>query len=141
MLLMFEAANLRCPRCSAIRRTSVSTGTRTGHLAFGFGTPFCLGNQLARLELSTMGARFSSVCRTCGSPTSPRCRCGRPTRQRPRGDAGGVLAVATGAGVGATRATVTPEPRPAPSVTLVRRSVRSQVFEYSRFWENDPIPA
>jgi cytochrome P450 family 142 subfamily A polypeptide 1 len=28
------------------------------HMAFGFGTHFCLGNQLARLELTTMQERL-----------------------------------------------------------------------------------
>ncbi|NTY59469.1 cytochrome P450 [Mycolicibacterium sphagni] len=53
MLLMFEAANFDesvfgDPHDFRIDRNPNS------HLAFGFGTHFCLGNQLARLELSTM---------------------------------------------------------------------------------------
>ncbi|WP_167097396.1 cytochrome P450 [Mycobacterium sp. DL592] len=53
MLLMFESANFDesvfgDPETFRIDRNSNS------HLAFGFGTHFCLGNQLARLELSTM---------------------------------------------------------------------------------------
>ena len=53
MLLLFEAANFDesvfgDPENFRINRNPNS------HLAFGFGTHFCLGNQLARLELSTM---------------------------------------------------------------------------------------
>ncbi|WP_328361447.1 cytochrome P450 [Mycobacterium sp. NBC_00419] len=53
MLLMFESANFDeavfgDPESFRIDRNPNS------HLAFGFGTHFCLGNQLARLELSTM---------------------------------------------------------------------------------------
>ena len=53
MLLLFESANFDeqvfgDPEAFRIDRSPNS------HLAFGFGTHFCLGNQLARLELSTM---------------------------------------------------------------------------------------
>ena len=53
MLLLFESANLDesvfgDPDSFRIDRNPNS------HLAFGFGTHFCLGNQLARLELTTM---------------------------------------------------------------------------------------
>jgi cytochrome P450 family 142 subfamily A polypeptide 1 len=53
IMLMFESANFdesvfENPADFDIRRNPNS------HLAFGFGTHFCLGNQLARLELKTM---------------------------------------------------------------------------------------
>lgn len=53
MLLLFESANFDesvfgDPEAFRIDRNPNS------HLAFGFGTHFCLGNQLARLELGTM---------------------------------------------------------------------------------------
>ena len=53
IMLMFEAANFDesvfgDPQSFRIDRNPNS------HLAFGFGTHFCLGNQLARLELNTM---------------------------------------------------------------------------------------
>ncbi|WP_343599072.1 cytochrome P450 [Mycobacterium sp.] len=56
MMLLFESANFDeavfdKPEQFDIRRDPNS------HLAFGFGTHFCLGNQLARLELSLMTGR------------------------------------------------------------------------------------
>ncbi|MCV7259421.1 cytochrome P450 [Mycobacterium shimoidei] len=56
MMLLFESANFDesvfdNPEQFDIRRDPNS------HLAFGFGTHFCLGNQLARLELSLMTSR------------------------------------------------------------------------------------
>jgi cytochrome P450 family 142 subfamily A polypeptide 1 len=56
MMLLFESANFDesvfdNPDQFDIRRDPNS------HLAFGFGTHFCLGNQLARLELSLMTGR------------------------------------------------------------------------------------
>jgi cytochrome P450 family 142 subfamily A polypeptide 1 len=56
ILLLFESANFDesvfdNPDQFDIRRDPNS------HLAFGFGTHFCLGNQLARLELSMMTSR------------------------------------------------------------------------------------
>lgn len=55
MMLLFESANFDeavfdDPDSFDIRRNP------NNHLAFGFGTHFCLGNQLARLELNTMVA-------------------------------------------------------------------------------------
>jgi cytochrome P450 family 142 subfamily A polypeptide 1 len=56
MLLMFESANFDeavfgDPDTFNVRRDPNS------HLAFGFGTHFCLGNQLARIELRNMTQR------------------------------------------------------------------------------------
>jgi cholest-4-en-3-one 26-monooxygenase len=57
MMLMFESANFDevvfgDPEIFNIRRDPNS------HLAFGFGTHFCLGNQLARIELRNMTSRM-----------------------------------------------------------------------------------
>jgi cytochrome P450 family 142 subfamily A polypeptide 1 len=57
MILLFESANFdekvfEDPESFDIERYP------NNHLAFGFGTHFCLGNQLARLELSIMQTRL-----------------------------------------------------------------------------------
>ena len=57
MLLLFESANFdekvfEEPESFNIDRYP------NNHLAFGFGTHFCLGNQLARLEISMMQERL-----------------------------------------------------------------------------------
>ena len=57
MILLFESANFdemvfKDPESFDIERSP------NNHLAFGFGTHFCLGNQLARLELSIMQTRL-----------------------------------------------------------------------------------
>jgi cytochrome P450 family 142 subfamily A polypeptide 1 len=57
MLLLFESANFDeatfdRPEAFQIERRP------NNHLAFGFGAHFCLGNQLARLELITMTRRL-----------------------------------------------------------------------------------
>src|ERR1700742_138404 len=57
MILLFESANFdekvfEEPESFDIERYP------NNHLAFGFGTHFCLGNQLARLELSIMQTRL-----------------------------------------------------------------------------------
>jgi cytochrome P450 family 142 subfamily A polypeptide 1 len=57
MILLFESANFDekvfdVPESFNIERSP------NNHLAFGFGTHFCLGNQLARLELSIMQTRL-----------------------------------------------------------------------------------
>jgi cytochrome P450 family 142 subfamily A polypeptide 1 len=56
MMLLFESANFDeavfgDPENFRIQRNPNS------HLAFGFGSHFCLGNQLARLELTLMTRR------------------------------------------------------------------------------------
>ncbi|MGY4709606.1 cytochrome P450 [Mycolicibacterium sp. CBM1] len=53
MLLMFESANFDEAVFGDPENFRIDRNPNS-HLAFGFGTHFCLGNQLARLELSTM---------------------------------------------------------------------------------------
>lgn len=53
MLLLFESANFDEQVFGDPENFRIDRNPN-GHMAFGFGTHFCLGNQLARLELTTM---------------------------------------------------------------------------------------
>ena len=53
MLLLFESANFDEAVFGDPENFRIDRDPNS-HLAFGFGTHFCLGNQLARLELTTM---------------------------------------------------------------------------------------
>ncbi|MCB1266165.1 MAG: cytochrome P450 [Mycobacterium sp.] len=53
MLLLFESANFDESVFGDPQNFRIDRAPNA-HLAFGFGTHFCLGNQLARLELSTI---------------------------------------------------------------------------------------
>ncbi len=53
MLLLFESANFDESVFGDPENFRIDRNPNS-HLAFGFGTHFCLGNQLARLELNTM---------------------------------------------------------------------------------------
>lgn len=53
MLLLFESANFDESVFGDPEHFRIDRNPNS-HLAFGFGTHFCLGNQLARLELTTM---------------------------------------------------------------------------------------
>ena len=57
MLLLFESANFDEAVFGDPGNFRIDRNPNS-HLAFGFGTHFCLGNQLARLELSTMLRRI-----------------------------------------------------------------------------------
>jgi cytochrome P450 family 142 subfamily A polypeptide 1 len=57
MMLLFESANFDESEFDEPERFDV-TRNPNSHLAFGFGTHFCLGNQLARLELNLMTGRI-----------------------------------------------------------------------------------
>lgn len=57
MLLLYESANFDETHFDDPERFDV-TRTPNDHLAFGFGTHFCLGNQLARHELKVMFDRL-----------------------------------------------------------------------------------
>jgi cytochrome P450 family 142 subfamily A polypeptide 1 len=57
MILLFESANFDEKVFDEPERFDI-TRYPNNHLAFGFGTHFCLGNQLARLELSLMQERL-----------------------------------------------------------------------------------
>jgi cholest-4-en-3-one 26-monooxygenase len=56
ILLLFEAANFDETVFDNPDQFDIHRDPNS-HLAFGFGTHFCLGNQLARLELSMMTSR------------------------------------------------------------------------------------
>ena len=78
IILLFESANFdekvfEDPETFNIERYP------NNHLAFGFGTHFCLGNQLARLELSIMQTRLLQRIPDMRLASMPRCRCGRRT--------------------------------------------------------------
>jgi cholest-4-en-3-one 26-monooxygenase len=57
MILLFESANFDEKVFDEPERFDI-TRYPNNHLAFGFGTHFCLGNQLARLEISLMQQRL-----------------------------------------------------------------------------------
>jgi cytochrome P450 family 142 subfamily A polypeptide 1 len=57
MILLFESANFDEEMFEEPETFDI-TRYPNNHLAFGFGTHFCLGNQLARLELSIMQSRL-----------------------------------------------------------------------------------
>ncbi|KAA1248730.1 cytochrome P450 [Mycobacterium simiae] len=57
MMLLFESANFDEAVFAAPEKFDIQRNPNS-HLAFGFGTHFCLGNQLARLELSLMTSRL-----------------------------------------------------------------------------------
>jgi cytochrome P450 family 142 subfamily A polypeptide 1 len=56
MMLLFESANFDEAQFDHPEQFDIHRDPNS-HLAFGFGTHFCLGNQLARLELSLMTGR------------------------------------------------------------------------------------
>lgn len=56
IMLLFESANFDEAVFDAPDRFDIQRNPNS-HLAFGFGTHFCMGNQLARLELSLMTER------------------------------------------------------------------------------------
>jgi cytochrome P450 family 142 subfamily A polypeptide 1 len=56
IMLMFESANFDEAQFGDPDDFRIDRNPN-GHMAFGFGTHFCLGNQLARLELSMMTKR------------------------------------------------------------------------------------
>lgn len=56
IMLLFESANFDEAVFTDPEKFDIQRNPNS-HLAFGFGTHFCMGNQLARLELSLMTAR------------------------------------------------------------------------------------
>jgi cytochrome P450 family 142 subfamily A polypeptide 1 len=56
-MLMFESANFDASVFGDPENFKIDRNPNN-HMAFGFGTHFCLGNQLARLELKQMTKRI-----------------------------------------------------------------------------------
>ena len=87
MMLMFESANFDekvfgDPENFRIDRYPNS------HLAFGFGTHFCLGNQLARLELTIMQTGAAAAAGSATGVGRRAAAAAGELRQRPGEDAG-----------------------------------------------------
>ena len=79
MMLMFESANFDEAVFGDPDNFNIQRDPNS-HLAFGFGTHFCLGNQLARIELINMTRRVLKRLPDLRlAVATPRCRCGRPT--------------------------------------------------------------
>ena len=78
MMLMFESANFDETVFGDPEDFSIDRYPNN-HMAFGFGTHFCLGNQLARLELSMMQTRLLQRLPDLRLAEDADCRCGRPT--------------------------------------------------------------
>ena len=79
MILLFESANFDETVFDDPERFDI-TRYPNNHLAFGFGTHFCLGNQLARLELSIdAGATAQAVAGHATGLRRRTCRFVRPT--------------------------------------------------------------
>ena len=79
MILLFESANFDEKVFDEPEQFDI-TRYPNNHLAFGFGTHFCLGNQLARLELSLMQEQAAeAAARSCDWPPTTNCRFAQPT--------------------------------------------------------------
>ena len=105
IMLMFESANFDEAVFGDPDNFRIDRNPNS-HMAFGFGTHFCLGNQLARIELVNMTTPGAAA--TAGPATGRRGRAAAAAgelRQRPGADAGGVHAVETGAGLAPTHPT------------------------------------
>ena len=113
IMLLFESANFdesMFENAGPVRHRR----DPNSHVAFGFGTHFCLGNQLARLELSLMTERVLKRLpdlRLADEATF--AAAAGELRQRPGVDAGGVHADRAGSQLSVS-----------PSVYSVRVSVR-----------------
>ena len=65
-------------------RFDVARPNADRHIAFGFGVHFCLGAQLARIEMRTLYRKLIPRLRkNCASPASPH-RCGRSSSAAPK---------------------------------------------------------
>ncbi|MBL7490488.1 cytochrome P450 [Frankia sp. AgB1.9] len=86
MLLLYESANFDDAHFTDPERFDV-TRAPNDHLAFGFGTHFCLGNQLARHELTVMFSRLLARLPDMELAT------GEPLRRRPANFVSGIEAM------------------------------------------------
>ena len=78
-IILLSSRRTSTKKSSRIRKASTSGGYPNNHLAFGFGTHFCLGNQVARLELSIMQTRLLQRLPDLRLASDAELRCGRPT--------------------------------------------------------------
>ena len=104
MLLMFESANFDETVFGDPDNFNVQRDPNS-HLAFGFGTHFCLGNQLARIELINMiGAVLKRLPDLRLADPRRAAAAARELRQRAGSHAGGVHAGQADRGLSSTPA-------------------------------------
>ena len=72
LVMMYPSANRDPGPLPTIRRPTTSPASPNHHIAFGFGTHFCLGAALARLEIQVfferLLARVARIERIEGTP-------------------------------------------------------------------------